>query len=563
MARILRRLLKVCHARIYVNKRALSSDFTWNIPAKFNFAQDIIDAHASDKSKQNLVAFHHMSSKAGSQKWTFEEMSQDSKDFASALLRIGHMQKALIILPRIPEWWILNIAAMRTGTVLLPGTTQLTSQDLQSRLAISKADTIIVDNQGAYKIEAIQGSLELKHKVLVDKVQDESLKGKGWVYLSDLVGLKDNPACPSDLKTKSDELLQIFFTSGTTGAPKMCAHTHGSYGYCHWVTGKFWLDLKPTDLHWNISDTGWAKSAWSNLFAPWSQAAGVFVHDMPRFEAGQVLQVLKSQPITTLCAPPTLYRSLIQCQDLCELDHLRHCVSAGEPLNEEVIRAWHDKTGLWIREGYGQTETTLVAATMKDMKVKPGSMGKAAPGYDVRIINDKGVQVPDGMEGNIAIHCPPGRVQGGLFAGYVDNSEMTAKAFVNDYYLTGDRGFMDQDGYIWFTSRDDDVIISAGYRIGPFEVESALLKHPGVIESAVVASPDLSRGQVVKAFVILSPDYQLKLPKMKDSVIKELQEHVKAETAPYKYPRKIEFVDELPKTVSGKIRRTELRKRDQ
>lgn len=531
--------------------------FQWNIPSKFNFAQDVIDAHAKDKGQK--TAFHHVSVSGSTQKWSFQELSQESKNVAAALLSLGQIERALIVLPRIPQWWFLNIAAMRTGTILLPGTTQLTASDIESRLVMSKSDAIIVDIVGAKKVEQIQGRNLLKHKILVADETTSDLKSKGWILLQDLLEQPDNPACPSNLTNSSSDICQIFFTSGTTGAPKMCAHTHASYGFCHWVTGKYWLDLTSNDLHWNISDTGWAKSAWSNIFAPWSQAAGVFVHDMPRFEADKVLQVLKKEPVTTLCAPPTLYRSLIQLKNLSEFPNLRHCVSAGEPLNEEVMTAWYEKTGLWIYEGYGQTETTLLAATLKNMKVKPGSMGKAAPGYDVRIINDEGIEVSKGEEGNIAVFCDPNKEQGGLFAGYVDNQKLTEKAFLKHFYLTGDRGFMDNDDYIWFSSRQDDVIISAGYRIGPFEVESALLKHPAVMESAVVSSPDISRGAVVKAFIVLSPEFKARNA---DELVKEIQDHVKKTTAPYKYPRKIEFVDELPKTVSGKIRRTELRERE-
>ena len=428
---------------------------------------------------------------------------------------------------------------------------------------MSESDAIIVDVTTAQKVDHILSDhgKTLVHKIVVgDDVDKTNLKSKGWISLQDILEQENNPNCQDNLQTSSKQIMQIFFTSGTTGAPKMCAHTHGSYGYCHWVTGKYWLDLKPSDLHWNISDTGWAKSAWSNLFAPWSQGAGVFIHDMPRFEVEDVIKVLQEVPITTLCAPPTLYRSLIKSDNVKDFKSLNHCVSAGEPLNEEVIKTWHDKTGLWIREGYGQTETTLVAATFKGMDLKPGSMGKPAPGYDVKILDHDGKILPNGEEGNIALDYETSA--GALFEEYVGDPEKTKKAFKNGFYLTGDRGYIDQDGYIWFTSRQDDVIISSGYRIGPFEIESALIEHPAVLESAAVGSPDPARGQIVKAFIVLANNYQNKIkgnPKEKEFLIKELQNHVKATTAPYKYPRKIEFVDELPKTVSGKIKRVELR----
>jgi len=366
--------------------------------------------------------------------------------------------------------------------------------------------------------------------------------------------------------SRKDDIMQIFFTSGTTGKPKMVPHTHSSYGYCHSVTGKYWLDLTSQDLMWNISDTGWAKSAYSTVFGPWSQGATVFVHGMGRFTTPQVLDTLANYPISVLCAPPTLYRSLVQ-EDLkrWKMNSLRHCVSAGEPLNEEVIYSWEEATGLVIKEGYGQTETTLLIGTFKKMSkwVKPGSLGKVAPGYDVRIVNNMGKEVPRGEQGNIGVRCKP-EMPPGLFKGYSQDAQASANCFCGDFYLTGDRGVQDEDGYFWFFSRTDDLIISSGYRIGPFEVESALIEHEAVLESAVVSSPDVERGQVVKAFIVLSDKFKdIKgYEEAEKKLIDELQVHVKSTTAPYKYPRKIEFVTSLPKTISGKIRRTELRLRE-
>ena len=534
------------YQKIFVRKfnYAALNGFKWNVPEKFNFAQDVIDRHAKDPETAKSIAFHHLSNFTGTRKWTYEEFSFDSKKYAAAISGLGKISRAIIVLPRIPEWWILNIAAMRTNTVLLPGTPQLTAKDLNKRLGVSKADAVIVDEVTANKIEEVAANHEstLKFKILIGDY-NEKLRQKGWILFSDLLAqasIKDVPM----LDTPSDQVMQIFFTSGTTGAPKMCAHTQGSYGYCHWVTGK-WLGLERNSLHWNISDTGWAKSAWSNVFAPWAHAASVFIHDMPRFEPNEVLKVLKHEPITTLCAPPTLYRSLVQIPQLSEFPTIKHCISAGEPLNENVHRDWHQKTGLRIREGYGQSETTLLAATFEGMKIKPGSMGKPAPGYDVRIVDNDANELQINVEGNIAVYFGEGREKGGLFAGYVDKPDMTASVFKKDFYFTGDLGYVDEDGYIWFVSRQDDVIISAGYRIGPFEVESALIEHPAVIESAVIGSPDNERGHIVKAFVVLGPSYRRKIDGNDDERVKlisELQNHVKAQTAPYKYPRKIEFL---------------------
>jgi len=320
---------------------------------------------------------------------------------------------------------------------------------------------------------------------------------------------------------------------------------------------RYWMDLTQNDIFWNLSDTGWAKSAW--FAGPWISGACIFIHEAP-FSATHTIDVLRSYPITTFCAPPTAYRMMSQ-----ELltgvggGKLRHCISAGEPLNPEVIDTWRDRTGVWIREGYGQTETVLLCASFRCLPIRPGSMGKATPGMDLRVINDEGCEVAPGKEGDIALKIAPERPPG-LFLQYLDEPERTAQSFRKDFYITGDRGIQDTDGYLWFVGRADDVILSAGYRIGPFEVESALIEHPAVAESAVVSSPDSIRGEVVKAFVILTKEAANAADK--DSLAKDIQDHVKRTTAPYKYPRKIEFVKELPKTVSGKIRRIELRAKE-
>ncbi|GIX49774.1 MAG: hypothetical protein KatS3mg131_3985 [Candidatus Tectimicrobiota bacterium] len=359
--------------------------------------------------------------------------------------------------------------------------------------------------------------------------------------------------------TRSDDPALVYFTSGTTGGPKMVLHTQASYPFAHFITGKYWLDLGPADLMWNLSDTGWAKAAYSSLFGPWRLGAAVFVQQgSGRFDAQETLRLLEQYPITVFCAPPTAYRMLVL-EDLrrYRFAALRHCVGAGEPLNPEVIEAWKAGTGLTIYDGYGQTETVILVANYPCVPVKPGSMGKPLPGFEVAVIDaERGVELPPGQEGEIAVRVKPQRPVG-LFREYWKNPEATAKAFRGDWYLTGDRGVRDAEGYFWFVGRADDVIISAGYRIGPFEVESALLEHEAVAESAVVASPDEMRGAIVKAFVVLAPGYR-----PSEALVTALQEHVKRLTAPYKYPREIEFVDELPKTISGKIRRVELRQRE-
>jgi acetyl-CoA synthetase len=350
--------------------------------------------------------------------------------------------------------------------------------------------------------------------------------------------------------TRSDDPLLLFFTSGTTAHPKMVQHL-GSYALGHEVTARFWHDLTADDVHWTVSDTGWAKAAWGKLFGQWIVGTTVVMWDIvgkPDFD--RMLQLIGELGVTSFCAPPTLYRAFAQ-MDLSAYDwsSLRHCTSAGEPLNPEVIEIWKAGTGTVPYDGYGQTESVCLVANYPSMRVKPGSMG-----MDVDVVDDDGHICVDGREGNIAVRTDPWPV--GLFRGYWQDEAGTAAVFRHGWYYTGDRAFRDEDGYLWFVGRADDVILSAAYRIGPFEVESALIEHPAVAEAAVVGKPDRQRGHIVKAFVILAPGYAESA-----SLTAEIQDHVKSMTAPYKYPREIEYVADLPKTVSGKIRRVELRAR--
>jgi acetyl-CoA synthetase len=327
-----------------------------------------------------------------------------------------------------------------------------------------------------------------------------------------------------------------------------------SYPLGHIVTARFWHDLRTNDLHFTLSDTGWAKSAWGKFYGQWIEGSAIFVYDIrSRFNATEILPLIEKYGITTFCCPPTIYRMLILADlDKFDFSELRHCVSAGEPLNPEVIKAWKDATGMTIYEGYGQTETVLCIGTFPGMTPKFGSMGKPSPGWHVELHDDHGKPVPMHEEGRIAIKMDPRPV--GMFREYLNNPEENKKSFIGNYYYTGDKAYRDEDGYLWFIGRDDDVIKSSGYRIGPFEVESALIEHPAVLEAAVVGSPDDVRGLIVKAFVILKPGFQ-----PSETLVREIQNHVKNVTAPYKYPRAIEFVTSLPKTISGKIRRKELR----
>jgi len=373
----------------------------------------------------------------------------------------------------------------------------------------------------------------------------------GWTSFRQ--SLRDAPRSFERVFTRSDDPAICIYTSGTTKEPKAVLHAH-SYTLAHHVTGEAWLDLRRTDLHWTTSDTGWAKAAWGVLFGPWNLGVPVLMYN-GRFEPKKELQLLERHQVTTFCAPPTEYRMLVK-EDLARFDlsKLRHCTGAGEPLNPEVIEQWKKAYGLTIHDGYGQSETVLLVGNLAGLPVRPGSMGKPAPGHDVRVIDESGDEAPVGEVGEVALR---GRTPS-LFLEYWKNPTESAACWRGQYYLTGDRAYRDEQGYFWFVGRGDDVIISAGYRIGPFEVESALLTHPAVLESAVVASPDAIRGSIVKAFIKLRPQHV-----GSEGLRKQIQDHVKRITAPYKYPREIEFVDDLPKTVSGKIRRVDLRKREE
>ncbi|XP_074179219.1 acyl-coenzyme A synthetase ACSM3, mitochondrial isoform X1 [Rhinolophus sinicus] len=563
----------------FSNYESMKQAFKLEVPEYFNFAKDVLDKWTNMEKagkKPSNPAFWWINGTGEEVRWSFEELGSLSRKLANVLTEACGLQRGdrvIVILPRVPEWWLANVACLRTGTVFIPGTTQLTQKDILYRLRSSQAKCVITDQSVAPAVDAVASQCEnLRSKLLVSQHPRE-----GWGDLKELM----KHACNSHtcVKTKHNETMAIYFTSGTSGSPKMTGHTHSSFGLGLSINGRFWLDLTPSDVMWNTSDTGWAKSAWSSVFSPWTQGACVFAHYLPRFEPTTILQArrrlakvqgdqeftscklqtLSTFPITVFCSAPTAYRMLVQ-NDLLsyKFKSLQHCVSAGEPINPEVTEQWRIGTGLDIYEGYGQTETVLICGNFKGMKIKPGSMGKPSPAFDVKILDGSGNVLPPGQEGDIGLRVLPDRPLG-LFTHYVDNPTKTASTLRGNFYLTGDRGYRDEDGYFWFVARSDDIILSSGYRIGPFEVESALIEHPAVAESAVVSSPDAIRGEVVKAFIVLNPDYKLH---DQERLKKEIQEHVKKTTAPYKYPRKVEFVQELPKTISGKIKRNELRKKE-
>ncbi|XP_015744845.2 acyl-coenzyme A synthetase ACSM4, mitochondrial [Python bivittatus] len=527
------------------------------LPDYFNFASDVLDRWSQmekDGKRSSNPALWWINGRGGEVRWSFEELGFQSRKVANILTdRCGLRQgdRILVILSRIPEWWLVMAACIRTGIVIIPATSQLTAKDIEYRLQASEAKCLITTDALIPVVDSIAPKCNfLRTKLMVSSEG----KREGWLNFGEL--LREAPDNHTCVKTKMHDPMMVYFTSGTTGNPKMVEHTQGSLGFRPIIGKRYWLDATPLDVVWSTADTGWLVAILGSFFDPWVSGSCVFIHSLPQFETKTILSTLYQFPITIFVSPPTSFRMFLK-EDLTRYKFmsLQYCISGGEPLNPEVMEQWKNKTGVDIYEIYGQTEAGVICSVSKKMKIKPGSMGKAATPYDVQIVDQEGNILSPGEEGEIAVRVKPKRPLG-LFTQYINAPKKAAMSEQEDFFLTGDRGVMDEDGYFWFIGRADDIINSSGYRIGPFEVESALLKHPAVAEVAAVSSPDPIRGEVVKVFVELSTSYSTQ---DKEKLTLELQEHVKKMTAPYKYPRKVEFVQELPKTQTGKIRRNELR----
>ena len=531
----------------------LYRDFKWEVPEYYNFGFEVIDKWAQDRTKLALVSLDRSSEKAYYQ--TFYELSYLSNRFVNVLRSLGIRkgERVLVILKSIPEWYAVMIGMFKLWVIPMPGTVLLTSKDIEYRINRAEACMVITDVNHIGRVERVaQNCPTLRHKMVVDGVVQD------WLNYGEEIQKASSFLQREEIEpTRSDDPMLLYFTSGTTGHPKMVLHTH-SYAIGHEVTARFAQALTSQDLHWTVSETGWAKAAWGKLFGQMLVGAAIIQWETPqRFDPDGLLRAMERYGVTTFCAPPTVYRMLVQLDLNKYRLRLRHCMSAGEPLNPEVIRIWKNRFNLDIYDFYGQTETVCVLSNFTFMPIKYGSVGKPTPGHDVRIVDDEGKELPVNEEGNIAIYLG-GQRPPGLMKEYWRDPDAMQGAFRGDYYFTGDRAYKDEEGYFWFVGRKDDVIKSSGYRIGPFEVESALIEHPAVVECAVVGAPDPTgvRGNVVKAFVMLAEGYE-----PTEALTRELQDHVKNTTAPYKYPRIIEYVKELPKTISGKIMRRELRER--
>ena len=539
----------------FISQEDYEKNLEFIIPEHFNFAYDVMDEWAKEKPEK--LALLWTNDEGECIRFSFKDLKEQSDRAAAYFqqLGIGKGDMVMLILKRRYEFWISMLALHKIGAVAIPATHMLTTHDIVYRNNRASVKAIICAGE-EYIMQQVEGSKAesptLKTLVSIGPKQAEGFHDwhKEW---------NDAPAFvrPTE-KNDNDDTMLMYFTSGTSGEPKMVAHDF-LYALGHLATGVYWHNLGEDSIHLTVADTGWGKAVWGKMYGQWFAGAAVFVFDHEKFTADKILRQIEKYRITSFCAPPTVYRFLIH-EDFShyDLSSLRYCCTAGEALNPAVFDKFKELTGISLMEGFGQTETTMTLGTMPWTKPKPGSMGLPNPQYDIDLIKPDGTPCEDGEKGEIVVRTNAGKPVG-LFKYYYRDDELTNNVWHDGLYHTGDVAWRDEDGYYWFEGRIDDVIKSSGYRIGPFEVESALMTHPAVVECAITGVPDEIRGMVVKATVVLHKDWKSKAG---DELIKELQNHVKHVTAPYKYPRIIEFVDELPKTISGKIRRVEIREKD-
>ncbi|WP_298684352.1 AMP-binding protein [uncultured Methanomethylovorans sp.] len=531
-------------------------NFTINVPDNFNFAYDVVDVYAAQQpQKQALVWCDDNGNEAV---FNFRDLQYYSNKTANVFAKYGIKKgdNVMLILKSRYEFWFCLLALHRIGAVAVPATHMLTKKDIVYRVELADIKAVVCARD-----DYVLGEIDAAHKEcgsILKHIMVLGAERKGWInFNTELEAASENFNRPTgEEATTNSDISIIYFSSGTTGLPKMVQHDF-AYPLAHIITAKYWQNVTDGGLHYTVADSGWAKCIWGKIYGQWIAGSAVFVYDYDRFSADKMLENTARYNVTTFCAPPTIYRFLIR-EDLSKYDFskLKYCVVAGEPLNPEVYEQFLELTGLKLMEGFGQTETVVSVATYPWMEPKPGSMGKPSPLYDIELLNAQGNACEVGEEGELCIDTsfsnPPG-----IFAGYRLEPERTADVWHDGYYHTGDMAWKDEDGYFWFVGRADDIIKTSGYRVGPFEVESALIEHPAVLECAITGVPDPIRGQVIKATIVLTKNYTAS-----EELKKELQEHVKKVTAPYKYPRIVEFVSELPKTISGKIRRVEIRDKD-
>lgn len=540
----------------FTSEEDYNKNLEFIIPENFNFAYDVMDAWAEEEPER--LALMWTNDHGEELRLTFADLKERSDQAAAYLqtLGIGRGDMVMLILKRRLEWWLVMLALHKLGAVVIPATHMLTKHDIVYRNQSASVKAIICVGE-EYVLGEVQKALP-ESPTVECLVSVGPLVPQGFHDWHKEVAQAPAFHRPAFVNT-NDDLLLMYFTSGTTGEPKMVAHDH-LYALGHLTTGVFWHNLSPDSIHMTVADTGWGKAVWGKFYGQWFAGACVFVYDHEKFHADDLLRQIEKYHITSFCAPPTIYRFLVR-EDLSryDLSSLHYCCTAGEALNAAVYEKFLQLTGIRLMEGFGQTETTMTLGTMPWMEPKPGSMGKPNAQYEIDLLRPDGTLCEDGEKGEIVVRVPEGEKPIGLFKEYYRNEALTREAWHDGYYFTGDMAWRDQDGYYWFEGRTDDVIKSSGYRIGPFEVESALMTHPAVVECAITGVPDEVRGMVVKATVVLGKGW---CEHAGPELVKELQDHVKSVTAPYKYPRIVEFVDSLPKTISGKIRRVEIREQN-
>ena len=533
----------------FISVEDYNKNLEFIIPEHFNFAYDVMDVWAEENP--DALALLWTNDEGKERRTTFRQLKEESDQAASYLqsIGIGKGDPVMLILKRRYDWWVVMLALHKLAAVVIPATHMLTKHDIIYRNTRASVKAIIcVDDD--YVVSQVKESLSESPTVKNVEIVNDSWEEK-WKQAPKFVR-------PAEKNNNEDTML-MYFTSGTSGEPKMVAHDF-LYALGHLTTGVYWHNLHEGSIHLTVADTGWGKAVWGKFYGQWFAGATVFVFDHEKFNADTLLRQIEKYKVTSFCAPPTIYRFMIR-EDLSnyDLSSLEYCTTAGEALNPAVFDKFLEKTGIRMMEAVGQTETTMTLGTFPWMKPKPGSMGIPNAQYNIELIKADGTPCEDGEKGEIVIKVDEKNKPVGLFKGYYRDEEKTREAWHDGYYHTGDMAWRDEDGYYWFEGRIDDVIKSSGYRIGPFEVESALMTHPAVVECAITGVPDDIRGMVVKATVVLGKEWKSRAG---DELVKELQQHVKRETAPYKYPRIVEFVDELPKTISGKIRRVEIRNKD-
>jgi acetyl-CoA synthetase len=543
----------LCPRTAFDSYRDFSENFRIDVPEAFNFAYDVVDEWA--RIEPDKLALVWCDDAGAERTFTFAEMKRLSDKTADAFGALGITKGSVVmcVLRRRWEYWVTGVALAKLGAVLIPASLMLTKKDISYRAQSAGVQMVIcVDDD--YVIGQMEAALPecatVTSRIIVAGQHD------GWTAFDDVMagGSESFHRPTGEEATTNDDTMLLYFTSGTTGPPKMVRHTF-THPLGHIITARYWQQVRENTLHLSVSDSGWAKFGWGKIYGQWICGATVFGYDMAKFVPATLLKKIQDYGLTTFCAPPTMYRFMLQ-EDVAayDLSSVRNWTTAGEPLNPEVTKQWLDLTGHRIREGFGQTESVVLVATWPWLDPKPGSMGMPTPLYNMKLLNDEDKECADGEEGTICVTGLKTAWPPGLFKGYYHDDERTAETLGGEYYDTGDVAWRDSDGYYFFVGRNDDVIKCSGYRIGPFEVESALIEHPAVVECAVTGAPDPIRGIVVKATCVLAKGWE-----PSDALVKELQEHVKKTTAPYKYPRVVEFVGELPKTISGKIKRKQIR----